>query len=84
MDFAHSDKVEGLRGHLLSIMRDHMLPANRDWLAIARQELKQAKANFGRTADFIGPPPPRRLDAGQCGLSTLRLVCPPRPPLTLT
>jgi hypothetical protein len=37
-------------------MRDHMLPANRDWLAIARHELKQAKANFGRTADFIGPP----------------------------
>jgi acyl-CoA dehydrogenase len=37
MDFAHSDKVEALRAQVQDFLHDYILPANRDWLAIARQ-----------------------------------------------
>jgi acyl-CoA dehydrogenase len=37
MDFAHSDKVERLRVQVHDFLRDRILPANREWMAIARQ-----------------------------------------------
>jgi acyl-CoA dehydrogenase len=37
MDFAHSDKVEALRAQVQGFLHDRILPANRDWMAIARQ-----------------------------------------------
>jgi hypothetical protein len=35
MDFSHSDRVEALRAQVQDFLRDYILPANRDWLAIA-------------------------------------------------
>jgi acyl-CoA dehydrogenase len=37
MDFSHSDKVEALRAQVQGFLHDYILPANGDWLAIARQ-----------------------------------------------
>ena len=37
MDFSHSDKVEDLRAQVHAFMHDRILPANREWMAIARQ-----------------------------------------------
>ena len=37
MDFSHSDRAEALREQMQNFLHDHILPANRDWLAIAGQ-----------------------------------------------
>jgi acyl-CoA dehydrogenase len=37
MDFSHSDKVERLRVQVHDFLRDRILPANREWMEIARQ-----------------------------------------------
>lgn len=37
MDFAHSEKVEGLRAQTEAFLRERILPANRDWMEIARK-----------------------------------------------
>ena len=37
MDFSHSDRVEALRAQVQDFLDDYILPANRDWLAIAGQ-----------------------------------------------
>jgi hypothetical protein len=52
MNFSHSDRAETLREQVQNFLHDDILPANRDWLAIAgqrvvaRHELKHAKANL--------------------------------------
>ena len=37
MNFSHSDKVEDLRARVHAFLRDRILPANREWMDIARQ-----------------------------------------------
>jgi acyl-CoA dehydrogenase len=37
MDFAHSEKVEALRAQVQGFVQDRIMPANRDWMAVARQ-----------------------------------------------
>lgn len=37
MDFSHSNRIEALLAQVQDFLHDYKLPANRDWLAIARQ-----------------------------------------------